>query len=324
MNTEPIFLADLLAGLSDGTLAPHESRQLGELLKSDPTSVDQYLRHAYIDALLEYEFCGTSHDLSTNLRGNIRTVEEEVAVRTRDGYQPWARLVPRWAWGLAAMILLTFAVPFAGRVRKGRPNPEPFPFAGLTNGSFEEDWRGHGGTRTDWYGDVADLVKGDRGILPADGSRMLRFLKMKPDSDRISEVLQLIDVRAFSGGGMPGSLIAEASAAFNAWALGTPEDLGVFGIQLFAYGVELDPQAGDWYQRDQRWQTYNRTQIPADADAKSWQHVSTKLVLPEGTKYLVLRLCVIPSDPRHFIRDEQDHFLDDVRLRLVASSGDPL
>lgn len=324
MNTEPNFLPHLLAGLSDGTLKAHELRQLGERLKSDPGALDQYLAHAYIDALLEYEFCGTNHHLTGNSLGNIRTVAEEAAVRTKDGCQPWARRSPRWVWGLAAMILITFAASFAGRVRNWRPDPKPFPFVGLTNGSFEEDLRGDGGTRKDWYGDVADLVEGDRGILPADGSRMLRFLKVKTDSDRTSEVLQLIDVRSSSGGGLPGTLVAEASAAFNAQALGPPEDLGVFGIQLFAYGVELDPQAGDWYPRDEGWQTYNVTQIPADADERSWQHVSTKLVLPEGTKYLVLRLCVVPSDPRRFIHDEHDHFLDDVRLRLVASSGDLL
>lgn len=324
MSNEPIPLADLLAGLSDGTLETHELKQLGERLKSDPASLDQYLRHAYVDALLEYELCGMGHDLPGNLLGNMRTAAETGAVRTGDGNQPWARSVPRWAWGLAALVLITFAVSFDGRARNGGSAPEPFQFAVLNNGSFEEDLSGHGETRAEWYGDVADLVEVDGGVLPADGNRMLRFLKMKTDSDPSSEVLQLIDVRAFSDGGAPGTLVAEASAAFNAQALGTPKDLGVFGLQLFAYDEELDPQAGNWYPRDQRWQTYKLTQIPADADERSWQHVSTKLVLPEGTKYLVLRLCVAPSDPRRFIQDEHDHFLDDVRLRLIASAGDPL
>jgi len=322
---EDLELRGLVARLSDGELTAAEGDRLNALLKSDPIAQEMYLDHMLIDGLLDREFAAAPQGVESRpapappLRGPAPVSPARPAARgwfRRLGSSRSRReLVP-----LALVVLA--AVGWFGWARSKFPVRRPLE---LANSSFESASGLSVGKMSEasWYGDVADVVEQYSGVTPLEGDRMVRFVKSASEPEHSCELYQIIDLKEIADALAKGPVLVEASAGFNAVADSLGEDEYVFGISVYAYSEDPAGQPHVWPMRWDSPLNFSGHQTNADGDARSWQTVTTRLTLPQGTKYLVVQLAVIRRVPEGNPKGEPEEFpgqfADRVTVHLVKS-----
>jgi len=180
-----------------------------------------------------------------------------------------------------------------------------------------------------WGGDFAELSAARQGIAPADGTRMLRFLRgdsqaAPNDSAHSSDVFRLVDVRGYRAALAEGTAVVQLSALFN----GVPVDaddplfctLTVFALR------DGDATGSDLILSRDSLAYSHSSRVRLDDDPASWQRVSNELRVPSNTDYLMLRIGVSYDARRNRLRTDAPpsrsepfagHFADHVQLVLA-------
>lgn len=314
-------LRDLIARASDGTLTPVDGERLTELLKADPIAQEMYLDHMLIEGLLEREL-GAALPAAVKSPLPPRAALPVAAKRRRFALPAWFRHSHLRREGIPLAILMFVALGWFGWARWGHTTRHPL---NLANSSFESASGLSVGKMSEasWYGDVAHVVEQYSGIKPLEGNRMVRFVKSASEPEHSCELYQIVDLKEIADALAAGPVLVEASASFNAIADKLDDGEYVFGISMFAYAEDPAGQPHVW---PMRWDSplhFSGHQTNADADAQSWQKVTTRLTLPQGTKYLVIQLAVIHRDPEGNSEEDPDEFpgqfADHVTVHLVKS-----
>jgi hypothetical protein len=173
-----------------------------------------------------------------------------------------------------------------------------------------------------WGGDHVEIVGNHGAVRPADGRRMLRFLRgdrdgMAQQESRSSDTFRLFDVRDMRKELKLETAVVQLSALFNAGAAEQRHPVSC-ALTIFA----LDEQAvqdggleriGELSAKSLAMAV--STTVTLDDDPASWQQVRNELRLPPDTDFVMIRVGVSWKDgPRR--ADFPAHFADDVRLVL--------
>lgn len=175
-----------------------------------------------------------------------------------------------------------------------------------------------------WSGDFTEIVGEQQGVKPESGTKMLRFVradyegKAKTEGNHISDVYRLVDVRPYRREFADGSVVAQLSAAFNAFAFPAQEH---HNAALTLYAIDSQTAASlanrddfTLWTKALAFAAHHRTRL--DRDPKTWQPVSTDLRLPAETDFLFLHIAVLNSSASQTHLNFDGHYLDSVRLTL--------
>lgn len=177
-----------------------------------------------------------------------------------------------------------------------------------------------------WAGDFSAISSALDGITPADGERMLQFLRgdheglSKPLSHS-SDVLHLVDVRPYRKEFADGNAVVQLTTLFNAVPT-APSDPTYCALTIFALDAELAGSPDLVLSRDSL--AYSRSsRVWLDGDRSTWQLASNELRVPPETEYLMIRVGVSydvkqhPQHPENFA----GHFADNLRMVLAHRPG---
>ena len=180
----------------------------------------------------------------------------------------------------------------------------------------------------DWNGDRASVVKADKGITPLEGIRMLRFDYAAKNAfrgtDRVaSQVMQLVD-GAKLGDLSSGTIAYEVSAWFNR-VTGDSQTDTLFMIELAARAgspssFPTDVVSGRGFLAS------SRAYLESDSDPTTWEYLSTTLVLPAATDFVVVQLAAIENiydDTWGAAVEFDGHFADQVSLSRFNAVPEP-
>ena len=150
-----------------------------------------------------------------------------------------------------------------------------------------------------WRGDRANIVYEERGVKPASGNRMLRFIregwegKPRQTYSHIADVYHLMDIREWlshNTGDDP--IVVQASASFNAVPFSADEEYGC-SVSVYALDSDSVPKSASNVGMEL---TRNSTAMARsvrtvlDRNVSQWQNLGTELQLPPNTEYLVVRV----------------------------------
>ncbi|MCA9191361.1 MAG: PEP-CTERM sorting domain-containing protein [Planctomycetales bacterium] len=189
----------------------------------------------------------------------------------------------------------------------------------IINGSFEStnssDYQfGMYNDRTGtWGADLASVVQAENGIMPLDGTQMLKFLGTGLNGSTngvFSEVSQLVEVGA-------GQLL-EASAMMNRVNVSDADSR--MGIGILAYsGLVQDHPANVGSALAQ-----SVLEFTTDADLSTWEPISTQLLTPAGTDYVEVYVFAVDSPNNAPPNEFRGNYADSVRLTAVPEPSSAL
>jgi hypothetical protein len=183
-----------------------------------------------------------------------------------------------------------------------------------------------------WSGDFSELVGEQQGVKPAHGTKMARVLrsdfegKISSKRNFQGDLMRVVDVRAFSREINGGEVVMSASALFNASPF--PETERYDGVvTLYALG-ELGSTEKTLLE-DSLAHSYG-LRPSLDRDPGSWEQATSRLQLPAGTEFVILKVSV-----RRWPKDKESqsslpspvtfagHFVDDVRASIHVRNTTP-
>lgn len=198
-----------------------------------------------------------------------------------------------------------------------------------------------------WSGDFSELTGPFSGITPAQGSKMLRFLR----ADHLEkhsktgcngDVYRILDVREYAASFAGGKAIVTAEASFRSIPTSPPAAYSA-GIELQAIEA-LPTTPSQFFSTTSSTRTprplpnedaseeghplftpaVTHRQVPLSSSGTEWQRVRAELRIPAGTRYIVVGLHVVDhiaamQSPE--LRDASfpGQFADDVQVRLIRS-----
>jgi hypothetical protein len=183
-----------------------------------------------------------------------------------------------------------------------------------------------------WSGDYSEIVETYEGVKPAQGTKMARVLRSDFEGKTASkpslqgDLIRVVDVRPFLSEANGAEVVITLSALFNAAPF--PEAERYDGmVTLYALG-----QLGSTEEsllEDAL--AHSRGECRSlDRDPGSWQSASTRLLLPTGTEFVMLKVSfrpgpasgASPSPPPNY-EEFAGHFLDDVRASIRIRNAAP-
>jgi len=183
-----------------------------------------------------------------------------------------------------------------------------------------------------WSGDFSELVGEQQGVKPAHGTKMARVLrsdfegKISSKRNFQGDLMRVVDVRAFSREINGGEVVMSASALFNASPF--PETERYDGVvTLYALG-ELGSTEKTLLE-DSLAHSYG-LRPSLDRDPGSWEQATSRLQLPAGTEFVILKVSV-----RRWPKDKESqsslpspvtfagHFVDNVRASIHVRNTTP-
>ncbi len=189
---------------------------------------------------------------------------------------------------------------------------------GFENESIQISWP-H--TYYRWGGDVASIIPAESGITPRGGTKMLKFGLSGWDTRNLpnavaSQVVHLVDVRAYADYIAAGEAVATFSAYFNRVA-GDAQTDTAFEVRIKAYSGPTSQhtskrEAGEWLDR-----VVGDTLT--DGDVSTWEWGTTApMTLPAGTDYLAVEVVALENIYNDGLTDEFDgHYADDAFLTVT-------
>jgi hypothetical protein len=175
-----------------------------------------------------------------------------------------------------------------------------------------------------WNGDHSELSGERQGVKPAQGTKMIRILRSDHEG-KVSkksyqgDVMRVIDLRSFSREINGGEAVISASALFNAAPF--PESERYDGV-VTLYALEELGSTEKTLLKDSLAHSSGLWRS-LDKDTGTWEQAATRLQLPAGTEYLIVKVSLrrwptgkeslssLP-DPVTFA----GHFVDDVRTSI--------
>ena len=183
-----------------------------------------------------------------------------------------------------------------------------------------------------WSGDYLEVVEKYEGLKPAQGTKMIRMLrsdfegKASSMPNRQGDLSRIIDVRSFMRDANGGEFVMTLSALFNAGPF--PDSQRYDGVvALYALG-ELGSTEESLM--EDALAISNGSCNSMDRDPATWQTASTRLLLPTGTEFVMLKVSFRrwpkgsgdqPSLPD--LMTFAGHFVDDVRASVTIRKAVP-
>ena len=183
-----------------------------------------------------------------------------------------------------------------------------------------------------WSGDYSEAVERYEGLKPAQGTKMVRMLrsdfegKASSMPNRQGDLSRIIDVRSFMRDANGGEFVMTLSALFNAAPF--PDSQRYDGVvALYALG-ELGSTEESLM--EDALAISNGSCNSMDRDPATWQTASTRLLLPTGTEFVMLKVSFRrwpkgsgdqPSLPD--LMTFAGHFVDDVRASIRIRNAAP-
>jgi hypothetical protein len=170
-------------------------------------------------------------------------------------------------------------------------------------------------TLWDWSGDLATIVTAENGITPIEGTGMLRFdatFQTGPGGIS-SDVWQLIDVSSWGTQIAEGTATISWSAAFNRVA-GDSESEPQFAVSIRAFSglpaafptIANSPLAS------------GGTFLMSDSDPRTWETISTAVLLPSDTAYVALLVAARETLSNSGSNEFDGHYADQGQLNISA------
>jgi len=199
----------------------------------------------------------------------------------------------------------------------------PSAQAGLVNGDFEttENITTGGWPETfgDWVGDAASFVGTNKGISPQSGSQMIRFdgsdYRGAHPTNVESQLGQLVDLTPTQGNG---THTAEFSGWFNRVS-GDAQTDTEFRVEMYAMqgnpANSTNMRVNDTY--------LEKRQSTFQAAPNNWQELSTAMLIPNGTDFLLVFAVAVENVFNDASNPEYDgHYGDNFQLNITAPIGD--
>lgn len=183
-----------------------------------------------------------------------------------------------------------------------------------------------------WSGDYSDVVERYEEVKPAQGTKMVRMLrsdfegKASSMPNRQGDLSRIVDVRPFMRDANGAEVVITLSALFNAAPF--PDSQRYDGVvTLYALG-ELGSTEESLM--EDALAISNGSCNSMDRDPATWQTASTRLLLPTGTEFVMLKVSFRrwpkgsgdqPSLPD--LMTFAGHFVDDVRASIRIRHAAP-
>jgi hypothetical protein len=187
-----------------------------------------------------------------------------------------------------------------------------------------------------WSGDYSETVPEQSGVKPAHGTKMVRLLRsdydgrLTPRPSRQGDLMRVVDVRPYLRGALDGEAVLTLSALFNAGSFPKSESYDGM-VTVYALGARTDLRgATEDTIREEALAFSLGVSSSLDRDAGTWQPASTRLLLPPGTEFVLLKVSfrrvAAQGESTSSLPDAitfPGHFVDDVRASLRIRSGEP-
>jgi hypothetical protein len=183
-----------------------------------------------------------------------------------------------------------------------------------------------------WSGDYSEIVEMYEGVKSAQGKKMVRVLRSDFEGKTSSkpslqgDLMRIVDVRPFLREANGGEVVMTLSARFNAAPF--PEAERYDGVvTLYALGQLGSTEES--LMEDALALSHGECRS-LDRDPGSWQSASTRLLLPTGTEFVMLKVSFRrwpkgsgdqPSLPD--LMTFAGHFVDDVRASIRIRNAAP-
>jgi hypothetical protein len=145
-----------------------------------------------------------------------------------------------------------------------------------------------------WSGDYSEIVLESEGVKPEDGWKMARLLRSDYEGrteqgrSQQGDLMRVIDVRSYLGQSKSADVVMTLSAHFNAVPFPAAEHYqGLVMIYALDADKEL-PGRTEWdIEKNALAQCIGKCDV--DRDPATWQAASTRLLLPAGTAFVMLK-----------------------------------
>lgn len=317
MNSDPNRLHQLFCAYTDERLTREEKAELQEALRQDPHARQRWFAHVDLEDGL--------HDLVQTRTSPSLAIAEGRSRKA--GLRPLLAAAAGLALGLFSASMV-FGFGFAPRVQT----------TALFHDSFESEetpaTQGKPTAPGGWSGDHTEVVGHQGGVQPAQGNKMLRFLRGDdalehlPDS-RSSDIFRLLDVRPYQQDLADGGGVVRLSALFNATPEGVADPISCT-LMLYALDARLvegrKPGSPMPNLRRHMLAFSQTSRVKMDADATSWQAASNELRLPPETDYLMIQIGVThdTTEPGKRLDSFGHHYADQVHVTLARLPEVPL
>ena len=316
MNSDPKRLHQLFCAYTDARLTPEEKAELQNCLRQDPDARQLWFAHV---------------DLEDGLHDLVQSRPASPVSKPARTWRAGLRSLLAAAAGLVVGLFsasMVFGFGLNGRVQT----------TALFHDSFESGKdpasTGKPVSPDEWSGDYTEVVRTHNGVQPAEGIKMLRFLRGDDalehlPGSRSSDLFRLLDIRPYKQDLADGRGVVRLSALFNASAEGVMDPISCT-LMLYALDARLvegrKPGTPMPNLRQQMLAFSQTSRVKLDADATSWQPASNELRLPPETDYLMIQIGVNNDStvPGKSLDSFGHHFSDQVRVTLARLPEVPL
>jgi len=175
----------------------------------------------------------------------------------------------------------------------------------------------------DWNGDYSSIVGTSAGIVPLEGSKMLKLSGSSHGgsggSASACQVFQIIDVSDYAELISAAEVSVSASAHFNRIAGDAQTDTR-FYICIYAYASEPSTFPTQWEPANSDHGILARTNgfVYSDGDPATWERGEAELALPTNTDFVVIGVNANEDIYNDYSLPEFDgHFADDVSAEVI-------
>ncbi len=317
---------DLIQRYISGTITETETEALEQQLKTDATLRDWYLDALNLDSALEAAAESAQTALSLPVPFSQRALTPVGATSTR--WFAWRPLTAAAAGLVIGLFSASMVFGFGARsVEK---------VISLLQESFESGpaplVKGIPQDVNLWSGDYSEVVERYEDVKPAQGTKMVRMLrsdfegKASSMPNRQGDLSRVIDVRPFMREANGDEVVITLSTLFNAGPF--PDSQRYDGVvTLYALG-ELGSTEESLM--EDALAISNGSCNSMDRDPATWQTASTRLLLPTGTEFVMLKVSFRrwpkgsgdqPSLPD--LMTFAGHFVDDLRASIRIRNAAP-
>jgi len=314
---------ELIEGYISGTITEAETEALERQLKKDAALRDWYLDAVNLDSALEVTAESAEIALSLPLPLSHGVLAAPPSHPARSLFsRPLTSAVAGIVFGtLCTSAVFAYVAPSVGKV------------ISLLQESFEKGpaplMTGVPSVPEQWSGDYSEVVVEHKGVKPKHGGKMARLLRSDyqgravPRPSRQGDLMRLVDVRPFLRNSNGGETVTTLSAVFNAVPFPATERYDGM-VTIYALGADTDLRDAT---EDSVKEAALALSVGAvrslDRDPNTWQPASTRLLLPAGTAFVMLKVSVcrmpVGGESLSMLPDFvtfAGHFIDEVQASI--------
>ena len=251
----------------------------------------------------------------------------ETRAKTPFIFSPWLRTA---AVLIVGVIIGVSSMTVANAFSK---NQALLPSLGKLFESFEEgpepEAKGIPQQTLFWGGDSSKVTLTDQQITPADGQKMLRFLKAdypgKPiPGGYLSEIYRWVDLNEFNFKHDSEELDIVVSALFNATKEQSMEGLSC-SLGVFAY-ESIPPELAPTYNVEDLAKTSfaltDRKIKSIDSNPKSWENIKVNMPVPLKANFILIRISAYRHDTKQISPELvfPGAYVDDIKISFIKTA----